>query len=85
MSLQDWVVMQSRELQMTKKRKTVEKGEIGETTEEQRMIELREERPDIVGKAIGVAQGGAEEVVEAKVPLGQKMMRLVKADQEELG
>lgn len=72
MSLQDWVEVQSRELQTKEKRKTVEKGETGETTEGKRMIEPREERPEAVGEATGVAQGGAEEVVEVEVPLGGK-------------
>lgn len=45
MSLQDWVEMQSWELQMKEKRKTVEKGGTRKTTGEQRMIKLREKWP----------------------------------------
>lgn len=85
MSLQDWVEMRSWEVQTKEKRLTVEKGRTGETTEEQRMIEPREEWPEAVGGATGVALGGAEEVVEAEVPLVQKKRRLVKAGQAESG
>lgn len=81
-SLQEWVEIQSRELQMKEKKKGTNKGQATGTAgglEGREAAELRGEQQEATGDAAEEGEVKVEEVSEVEVPLVRKRSRLMKA------
>lgn len=86
MSLHEWVESRSRELQTKEKRKATEMGQAPSAGSEPEVIDVTgEERweQEAIGQAtirgVGKANPVVGEEADAKVPLVQKMRRLIKS------